>query len=204
MYILGTGPLAEEFLALLCHAGVRVTAFVENLERSKAETRLHDHPVIWVDDLPRGAECLCALSTTHRSKFIDQVRDKARFPGFVHPSSVVLPFGTMGEGCVVSSGALIAGHATLGNHVFVNRGACIGHHTEVGDYSTIQPGANIAGLTRIGSRVYVGMGALVRERLVIGSGSIIAAGAVVTRDVPERCLVAGHPAALKRRGVDPR
>jgi len=204
MYILGTGPLAEEFLALLQHTGRSVTAFVENLDRSKTETRLHDVPIIWVDDLPSGAECLCALSTTQRSKYVEQVRDRACFPTFVHPSSVVLPFGSMGAGCVVSTGALIAGHATLGEHVFVNRGASIGHHSRIGDFATIQPGARIAGLTQIGSRVYVGMGAIVRERLTIGAGAIIAAGTVVTHDVPEGCLVAGHPASVKRRNVPPR
>ena len=181
-----------------------MTALVENLDRAKAGTTLHGHSIIWVDDLPSGAECLCALSTTQRAAFIEQVADRAQFPGFVHPSSVVLPFGSMGPGCIVSTGALIAGHVVLDAHVFVNRGARIGHHTHVGDYTTIQPGANIAGLAEIGSRVYIGMGAIVRERLSIGAGSIIAAGALVTHDVPERCLVAGHPAVIKRRGVAPR
>ena len=204
MYILGTGPLAEEFLALLSHTQRPVTALVENLDRSKAGSQLHGHPIVWVDDLPAGAECLCALSTTQRSAFVEQVRDRARFPSFVHPSSVVLPFGTMGAGCVVSTGVLIAGHVGLADHVFVNRGARIGHHTQIGEYSTIQPGANIAGLVRVGPRVYIGMGAIVRERLAIGAGAIVAAGTVVTHDVPERCLVAGHPAVVKRRGVEPR
>ncbi len=200
MYLLGTGPLAEVFLALLTHTQRPVTAFVENLDRAKAGTQLYGHPIIWVDDLPAGAECLCALSTTGRSVYIEQVADRARFPTFVHPSSVVLPFGTMGPGCIVSTGALIAGHVVLDAHVFVNRGARIGHHTRIGAYSTIQPGANIAGLTEIGARVFVGMGAIVRERLVIGAGAVIAAGAVITHDVPEGCLVAGHPATIKRRG----
>lgn len=201
IYILGTGLLAEEFLALLQHAGIPVSAFVENLDRSKAGTALHGLSIVWVDDLPAGAHCLCALSTTRREEFIDQVKDRAHFPSFVHPSSVILPFGSIGAGTVISTGVLIGGHASLGSHVFVNRGVRIGHHTRIGDYTTLQPGANIAGAIQIGSHAYVGVGAVIRERLTIGDGAVIAAGAVVTHDVPDACMVAGNPARIKRRNV---
>lgn len=204
IYILGTGLLAEEFLALLQHAGIPVAAFVENLDRGKAGSPLHGLPIIWVDDLPAGAHCLCALSTTRRVEFIDQVKDRARFPTFVHPSSVVLPFGSIGGGTILSTGVLVAGHVSLGAHVFVNRGVRIGHHTRIGDYTTLQPGANIAGAVQIGSHAYVGVGAVVRERLTISDGAVIAAGAVVTHDVPDACMVAGNPARIKRRNVVPK
>lgn len=204
VYILGTGLLAEEFLALLQDARVPVAAFVENLDRAKAGTLLHERPVIWVDELPADAECLCALSTTRRSEFVNQVKRRARFPPFVHPSSVVLPFGSIGAGSVVSTGVLLASHVVLGAHVFLNRGVRIGHHTRIGDYTTVQPGANIAGAVQIGSKAYIGIGAIIRERLTIGSGAIIAAGAVVTHDAPGSCLLAGNPAVVKRRNVEPK
>ncbi|OFW05944.1 MAG: hypothetical protein A3I61_06610 [Acidobacteria bacterium RIFCSPLOWO2_02_FULL_68_18] len=203
-YILGTGVLADEFLALLRHAGTPVAGFVENLDRGRTRTHASGLPIIWVDDLPAGAQCLCALSTTHRIRFIDQVRSRASFPTFVHPSSVVLPFGTIGPGTLVSTGVLVASHVTLGSHVFVNRGARIGHHTRIGDYVTLQPGVNVAGEVQVGSRAYIGLGAIVRERLTIGEGAIVAAGALVTHDVPAHSMVAGSPARVKRRDVEPK
>ena len=33
----------------------------------------------------------------------------------------------------------------------------------------------------------------------IGTGCVIAAGSVVTKDVPDNCLVAGVPATIKKR-----
>lgn len=204
LWILATGVLAEEFFALATHAGIETAGFVENLDRDKAGTSLCGLPIIWVDELPEGAECVCALSTTRRSRFVEQVEGRAHFVVLAHPSSVVLPGSVLGEGTAVSTGVLIGSNTTLGRHVFVNRGARVGHHTRVGDYVTLQPGVNIAGLVTIGRKSYIGMGAVVIERLEIGDGVTIAAGAVVTHDVPPRCLVAGNPAVVRRDHVDPR
>jgi sugar O-acyltransferase (sialic acid O-acetyltransferase NeuD family) len=198
IHILGTGVLAEEFFALAQDMGIGVAAFVENEDKSKDGGTLCDRPILWVDRLPQGAECLCALSTTTRSRFIEQVQGRAEFVNMVHPSSVILPGTTLGEGTVVSSGVLIASHTRIGRHVFINRGARIGHHTRIGDIVTIQPGANIGGLIEIDDSVYIGMSATVIERRKIGTGVTVAAGSVVIRDVPDRVMVAGNPAVVKR------
>jgi carbonic anhydrase/acetyltransferase-like protein (isoleucine patch superfamily) len=56
----------------------------------------------------------------------------------------------------------------------------------------------------IESGVLVGMGAVVMNGAHIGSGSIIAAGSVVLEGtrVPERSLVAGVPAKVRRETTD--
>jgi len=204
LYILGTGVLAEEVFALATDSGLKVEAFVENLEPTKDGGTLCDRPILWVDRLPSGARCLCALSTTKRRRYVEQVADRAVFPTLVHPSSVILPGTDLGEGTVVSAGVIIASNTTVGRHVFLNRGARVGHHTTVADFVTIQPGANIAGLIEVGPAAYIGMGAIITERLRIGEGSTVAAGAVVTRDVPPHSLVAGVPAVIKKENIDAR
>ena len=148
IYLLGTGPLAEELWAVALDAGVEVAAFVENLDRSKAGGVLLDRPVIWVDDLPGGGPCVCALSTTRRRRYVEQVAGRARFANLVHPSAVVLPGATVGEGTVLSAGVIVAAHASLGRHVFCNRGVRIGHHTRIGDFATLQPGTTWPGSSR--------------------------------------------------------
>jgi acetyltransferase EpsM len=204
LYILGTGLLAEEFFALLTSSGRAVEAFVENLDPSKVGTTLCGRPVIGVDDLPLGAPSICALSTTTRRRYIEQVTGRAAFQTFVHPSSVVLPGTTLGEGTVASTGVLVGSNTRIGRHVFLNRGARVGHHARIGDFVTIQPGANIAGDGEIGDETYIAMGAIIIERLTIGRGVTIAAGSVVKHDVPDFALVAGSPAVVKKRGVGPR
>jgi sugar O-acyltransferase (sialic acid O-acetyltransferase NeuD family) len=204
LYILGTGLLAEEFFALAISSGRAVDAFVENLDPSKVGSTLCDRPIIDVDDLPQDAPCICALSTTKRRRYIEQVAGRASFTTFVHPSSIVLPRTTLGEGTVASTGVLVGSNARIGRHVFLNRGARVGHHARIGDFVTIQPGANIAGDGEIGDETYVGMGAIIIERLTIGRGVTIAAGSLVKHDVPDFSLVAGSPAVVKKRGVEPR
>jgi sugar O-acyltransferase (sialic acid O-acetyltransferase NeuD family) len=202
IFILGTGVLAEEFLALAEDSGISVAGFVDNWDPKKKGTRLCGLPVLWFDQLPEGSPCVCALSTTKRRLFIDQVKGRARFVNLIHPSSIVLPRSSCGEGTVISTGVLVASNTTIGNHVFLNRGARVGHHTRIADFVTIQPGANIAGLVEIGEASYVGMGAIVIERRKIGKGVTIAAGSVVTRDVPDHVLVAGNPAVIKKEGIE--
>ncbi len=204
LFILGTGVLAEECFALASHAGIHVAAFIENMDRAKSGTRRCDRPILWVDDMPQRAKCICALSTSTRSRFIDQVSDRAEFVNLVHPSSIVLPGSTLGRGAIISAGVIVASNTAIGDFVFVNRAARLGHHTQIGKFATIQPGANIAGLINIGESTLVGMGSIIIERLTIGRESIIAAGAVVICDVPDNVMVAGNPAVVKKTGIVPR
>jgi len=122
-----------------------------------------------------------------------------RFVTLVHPSATISPFARLGRGVFVNAGAVIGPNAVLGDHVFVNRGVTVGHDTRVGAWSRLQPGCNVGGHIAIGEGVMVGMGASVIEELVVGAGSVVAAGAAVIADVPERVLVAGVPAAVRKQ-----
>jgi acetyltransferase-like isoleucine patch superfamily enzyme len=55
--------------------------------------------------------------------------------------------------------------------------------------------------TRIGRNVWIGARTLILRGVTIGEGSVVAAGSVVTRDVPERCLIGGNPAKVIRENV---
>jgi acetyltransferase-like isoleucine patch superfamily enzyme len=51
----------------------------------------------------------------------------------------------------------------------------------------------------IGENVWIGEFATVLKGVTVGRGSIVAAHAVVTKDVPEYCIVAGNPAKIVKR-----
>jgi acetyltransferase EpsM len=206
LLILGTRLLAIELADLLSEIpDFRLVGFVENMEKARCSEQLEGLPILWVDDTAGLADthwAVCALATTHRSRFTEQAaRLGFRFATLVHPSSRISSQSSVGEGSIISPGVMVASHSRLGRHVFVNRGALIGHHTEIGDYVTIQPGANIAGVCRIGEAAYIGMGALVLDHIKVGSHSIIGAGAVVNKNVPDHAQVVGVPARIVKENI---
>lgn len=194
--ILGTRTFAEHVADLIDDTpGYRVAGFVENMDRERCSKPLLGLPVYWIDNiapLARNHAAVCALSTTLRSRFIDQAAAVGMpFATVIHPSAHVSKTCTVGEGSIVGVGVIIASYTHLGRHVIVNRGANIGHHTQVGDYVTIQPGANVAGACRIGQAAFIGIGATVIDKLTIGEHSRIGAGAVVAKDVHAHVRVIG-------------
>lgn len=55
---------------------------------------------------------------------------------------------------------------------------------------------------KIGNHVWIGSKATILKGVSIGDGAIIAAGSVVVKDVPEKTLVGGCPAAVIKKDVD--
>lgn len=181
-------------------AGLRVTHFVENLARERCSETIEGLPILWVEDVKElvGTHCaVCALGSTHRSRFIEQVSTYGmEFVTVFHPSAIVSTKAAVEDGCILSPGVIIAAYAAVGRHVLLNRGALIGHNAVIGNYATIGPGANVAGFTRIGEGTYIGMGAKVLDHVTVGAHSIVGAGAVANRDVPDNVTVAGVPARI--------
>ena len=209
LLILGTRTFAVEVADLASDIdGLTVAGFVENMDRTIVGSTLEGLPVHWVDELSRlagGHTAVCALSTTHRKRFVDEAAARGMaFATLVHPTARISRTARIEEGAIVSAGAIIAAHAHIGRHVIVNRGALVGHHTTLGDYVTVGPGANIGGCCTVGEATYLGIGAIVLDKLAIGVHSLVGAGAVVTKPVADRVQVMGVPARVTREGIEGR
>ena len=113
-----------------------------------------------------------------------------------HPTAVVSDRVCIGEGAMISAGAIVCVGVALGRGVILNTGCTIDHHSRIGDYAHIAPGVRIGGEVSIGERAFIGIGAVVLPRVTIGRGAIVGAGAVVTRDVPPAVTVVGVPARV--------
>src|SRR5947207_2221772 len=87
LLICGTRTLAEEITDIVSEIpGMRVAGYVENWEPAKAGQTLEGLPITWIDQVgPLAAthQAVCALATTLRSRFTDQV------------AALGVPFGTI-------------------------------------------------------------------------------------------------------------
>jgi acetyltransferase EpsM len=209
LLICGTRSFAAEVADLVSEISeLELAGFVENMDRSRCTEPFEGLPVHWVDDIASLAEthrAVCALGTTHRSRFTRQVEELGvRAATVVHPTARISPSATLAPGTMASAGVIVGAHTRVGAHALLNRGALVGHHTDVGAHASLMPGANIAGNCRVGEAAFVGMSAVVLDNLSIGEHSVVAAGSVVTRDVPDRVQVVGIPARVVKEGINGR
>ena len=95
----------------------------------------------------------------------------------------------------------IIGPVTIGNHVNLAQGitvTALNHNFSKADKRIDEQGVS-TGQVVIGDDVWIGANAVVLPNVSIGRHCVIAAGAVVTKDVPDGCVVAGVPAKIIKR-----
>lgn len=136
-----------------------------------------------------------------RLEFLDRCRDLGfALPQIVHPSAVVSPFASLGDGTVVFAQAAVNAGAVLQRGCIVNTGATVDHDCEVGEGVHVCPGTHLAGGVVVGPRAWIGIGASVKQGIRIGSDATVGAGAAVVSNVEARTTVVGVPAHPKQGG----
>lgn len=83
---------------------------------------------------------------------------------------------------------------TIGEKTMVAFDAIILSH----DYASRRHAAK----TVIGKHCFIGCGSIIMPNITLGDSVIVAAGSVVTKDVPDNCIVAGNPAKVIKTGIE--
>lgn len=95
----------------------------------------------------------------------------------------------------------LIGPVSIGSYVNLAQGitvSALNHNFEDTRSRIDQQGVSTKEV-RIDDDVWIGANAVITSGVRIGCHSVVAAGAVVTRDVPEYCVVAGVPAKIIKR-----
>lgn len=106
----------------------------------------------------------------------------------------------LGTNCGLTGTTIVAAEAVvLGDRVLIGANVTLADTdfhplTPEGRAEDINAGKHAA--IYVGDDVFVGMNSLILKGVAIGPGSVVGAGSVVTRDVPERTIVAGNPAQM--------
>ena len=108
----------------------------------------------------------------------------------------------IGKRCKISSHTFICEGVTIEDDVFVGHGVMFINDkyprstTESGELQTEDDWEVVSTIVKQGASI--GSNATLLCGITVGSGSIVGAGSVVTRDVPDKTVVAGNPARVIR------
>lgn len=125
----------------------------------------------------------------------------ARLPAgyWVRRNGIVHHFNIPRRACI-GPGFLVM-HRTgiwVGPNVRIGANCVIHHNVTIGQ----RVAAGEQGVPTIGSGVWIGPGAILTGDIRIGDGVTISAGTVLSKSVPDRCLVAGNPGRVIQTDYD--
>ena len=84
----------------------------------------------------------------------------------------------------------------LGKGCIVYYNVLITHDCIVGDFVFLFPVVTLLGHVQVGAFTQIGANATILPKVKIGKNVIVGAGSIVTKDVPDNCLVFGSPARI--------
>lgn len=115
---------------------------------------------------------------------------------------------SMGEGTYIRSGEVASGQGRVNIGKFCAIGANVSLRARSHDLSAPTPSQKLKINKRvfadieIGDHVWIGNNMVIKQGVKVGKFAVIGAGSVVTRDVPEKMIVAGVPARVIRENKD--
>lgn len=118
----------------------------------------------------------------------------------VSPNANIGNFGVaIGKGCNILDQTILSTDITVGLCAIIYYNSVLTHDVRIGDFVEISPGAILLGRCVVGNYSQIGSHATILPDIVLGQNVIVAAGAVVTKNIPDNCMVAGVPAVIKKQ-----
>ncbi|HEX8547436.1 MAG TPA: acetyltransferase [Cytophagaceae bacterium] len=194
MLIYGNGGHAKVVKEIITSMGEKVAAIFDSGELA-SETSLEYKP-----DLFAGEKMVVAIGDNMTRKLIAEQLYHS-FGSAIHPSSIVSPSATIGEGSMILHNVVVQADASIGKHTIINTSSVVEHDCIVGDYCHIAPKGTLCGNVSIGEGSLLGAGAIVLPGISIGKWCVVGAGSVVTKNIPDFSIALGNPALIVRKNA---
>jgi len=119
------------------------------------------------------------------------------FTSTISPLANIGNYGNkIGIGSNIMTGTVITNDVMIGKGTIINLNCTVGHDCIISDFVEISPGVHLSGNCHVGSYSVLGTNATILPKVKIGKNVIVGAGSVVTKDVPDNCMVVGIPAKI--------
>ena len=115
----------------------------------------------------------------------------------IHPRACIAPSASIGEGSMISAGAIVTPRASIGRGVIVNTNASVDHDSVIDDFAHVSAGATVGARCRIGAEALIALGATVVSGMTVGARTIIGSGAAVVTHIPAGVVAFGVPARIR-------
>ncbi|MBN2964813.1 acetyltransferase [Sulfurospirillum sp. T05] len=139
-----------------------------------------------------------ASNHTRKALFTKLVAQGFEIATLIHPTAVISPSATLGQGTVVMPNVVVNAKARIGDGVILNSGAIVEHESSVGDFTHISPNVSIARKVIVEDLVHVGIGSCVIQNIHIGRESAIGAGSVVISNIDPNTVAFGVPCKMQK------
>ncbi|MFX0209172.1 MAG: DapH/DapD/GlmU-related protein [Candidatus Hodarchaeota archaeon] len=111
---------------------------------------------------------------------------------------------SIGQGSIIGSGTVLDSGVIIGKNARIQSNNFIPPKISLGNNIFLGPGVQFSNdkypfssrliPTIVENGVVIGMGTIILPGITIGENAIIAAGSIVTKDVPQECVIMGAPA----------
>ncbi|MEQ8190919.1 MAG: acetyltransferase [Candidatus Eremiobacterota bacterium] len=115
----------------------------------------------------------------------------------IHPNVVVPADLSIGEGAIISLGAVITANVEIGKGACVYYNTLIHHDVRIGDFCFIAGNSIICGNVNIGKQSFIGAMSVIRDEISIGDNCIIGMGSVVLKNIESNSVAFGNPARIR-------
>ncbi|CAA6676768.1 MULTISPECIES: acetyltransferase [unclassified Lentimonas] len=203
LYIVGAGGFGREVYAWLldspeCNVEWRVQGFLDDNLGALDGFDYELGVVASISDFQPSSDDLfvCAIGArAHKRRVCESLKARgASFFTLVHPTAIVGPNVSIGEGVVICPRVTVTCDVEIGEMVMLNLHCTVGHDVRVGAWSTVSAQCDLTGFVQLGEDVFLGSGVRVIPGKRIEDGAVVGAGSVVIRNVRAGQKVFGNPA----------
>ncbi len=165
---LGMGDLAKELHSYLVTSPDfnPETNFFFYDDTEASDLSLHGYTIKYVSDIRSAvywSESLYFLTiSSGRRELYDILKKQGFFlSSFIHHTSIISPFASLGEGCIFFPYSVVSCNAQIGNSNIFNSFVGIGHDVLIGHFNTFSSRVDLTGHVSVKNNCFFGPGSVV-------------------------------------------